>query len=197
MGNRGTSIGVVVLLVALCAPAHAGSHRQPEMGRVVATVTTLEGTVHMPGVEVELRDPALGIVIAKTVTDGAGQVVFPDVPGGRYLISASGPGFMPSDSAPFDVRPNETAQVILDAKLMFVLPGVQVRANTPSPTDSLQPVSTSDMLSGSLFETAPLEGDDFRSLLPLLRQTLMPAGAVGTSISTADHDYSIARRRRA
>jgi hypothetical protein len=75
---------------------------------------------------------------------------------------------MPSDSAPLDVRPNETAQVILDAKLMFVRPGVQVRANTPSPTDSLQPVSTSDMLSGSLFETAPLEGDDFRSLLPLL-----------------------------
>jgi outer membrane receptor protein involved in Fe transport len=32
----------------------------------------------------------------------------------------------------------------------------------------VQPVSTSDMLSGTLFETAPLQGDDFRSLLPLL-----------------------------
>ena len=75
---------------------------------------------------------------------------------------------MDRDSTVFVVRANETAQVILDAQLMFVLPGVQVRADTPSPTDSVQPVSMSDMLSGSLFETAPLEGDDFRSLLPLL-----------------------------
>jgi hypothetical protein len=32
----------------------------------------------------------------------------------------------------------------------------------------VQPVSMSDMLDGSLLETAPLEGDDFQSLLPLL-----------------------------
>ena len=36
------------------------------------------------------------------------------------------------------------------------------------PTDSVQPVSMSDMLSGSILESAPLEGDDFQSLLPLL-----------------------------
>ena len=36
------------------------------------------------------------------------------------------------------------------------------------PNDSVQPVSTSDMLSGSVLESAPLEGDDFQSLLPLL-----------------------------
>ncbi len=104
----------------------------------------------------------------RSATDGAGQVTFPDVPIGRYVITASGPGFLNRDSTVFVVRANETAQVILDAQLTFVLPGVQVRADTPSPTDSVQPVSMSDMLSGSLFETAPLEGDDFRSLLPLL-----------------------------
>jgi hypothetical protein len=169
MVHHGTCVGVVGLLVALWVPTEAAPAAQPTTtGRVVATITTLEGTVHMPGVDVELRDPGLSIVIAKTVTDGTGQVTFPDVPAGRYIISVSGPGFMTRESAVFDVRAAETAQVILDAKLMFVLPGVQVRANTPSPTDSVQPVSMSDMLSGSLFETAPLEGDDFRSLLPLL-----------------------------
>jgi hypothetical protein len=158
----------------LCAQAlHAGGQAQSAQagtsGRVVATITTLEGTVHMSGVEVELRDPDQGtMVIAKTATDGAGRVTFPDVPAGRYIITASGPGFVSRDSVVFDVRANETAQVILDAQLAVVLPGVQVRAATLSPTDSIQPVSTSGMLSGSLFETAPLEGDDFRSLLPLL-----------------------------
>ena len=171
MSNYRTCIGPGVLLLAwlvVGAPAEAGTQQPAGTGRVVATITTLEGTVHMPGVDVELRDPELSIVIAKTATDGSGQVTFPDVPTGRYVITASGPGFMSRDSALFVVRANETAQVILDVKLMFVLPGIQVRANTPSPTDSVQPVSMSDMLSGSLFETAPLEGDDFRSLLPLL-----------------------------
>ena len=166
-----TWFGVGVLLVSLGGSAAAAPMQaaQPATtGRVVATITTLEGTVHMPGVQVELRDPDARIVIAQTETDGAGQVVFPDVPAGRYLITASGAGFVERDSTVFVVRPNETAQVILDAQLSFVLPGVQVRAGTPSPTDSVQPVSMSDMLSGTLFETAPLEGDDFRSLLPLL-----------------------------
>ena len=172
MCSRGTWFGIGVFLVLLWGPAAAAAEptpsAQPTTGRVVATITTLEGTVHMPGIRIELRDPDERIVIAKTETDGAGQVTFPDVPIGRYLITASGPGFVDRDSTVFVVRANETAQVILDAQLTFVLPGVQVRADTPSPTDSVQPVSMSDMLSGSLFETAPLEGDDFRSLLPLL-----------------------------
>jgi hypothetical protein len=180
MRSRGISFGVGVFLALLWgqAPAHAEPLQaaQPAAtGRVVATITTLEGTVRMPGIQIELRDADAGIVIAKTATDGAGQVIFPDVPAGRYLITASGPGFLGRDSTVFVVRANETAQVILDAQLAFVLPGVQVRADTPSPTDSVQPVSMSDMLSGSLFETAPIEGDDFRSLLPLLPSVVRDA----------------------
>jgi hypothetical protein len=34
-------------------------------GRVVATITTLEGTMHIPGVQVELRAAADRIVIAR------------------------------------------------------------------------------------------------------------------------------------
>ena len=172
MPSHRTLLGVGVLLLSLwgapVASASAQSGQPASTGRVVATITTLEGTVHMPGIQIELRNPDERIVIAKTETDGAGQVTFADVPIGRYLITASGPGFLNRDSTAFDVRANETAHVILDAQLTFVLPGVRVRADTPSPTDSVQPVSMSDMLSGSLFETAPLEGDDFRSLLPLL-----------------------------
>ena len=137
-------------------------------GRVLVTVTTLEGAVHVPGVHVELREATDRLVIAKSVTDGAGQVVFPDVPGGEYIITVSRPGFVARDSMVFTVRAGDTAQVLLDTQLVFVLPEVQVRAAAPSPTDSVQPVSMSDMLSGSVLESVPLEGDDFRSLLPLL-----------------------------
>ena len=85
MRSRGTWFGVGVLLVSLWGPAVAAAEptqsAQPATtGRVVATITTLEGTVHMPGIQIELRDPDERIVIAKTETDGAGQVTFPDVP---------------------------------------------------------------------------------------------------------------------
>jgi len=167
----------VLLLSLMCcalpARAHPGVAVQAGQpagnGRVVATITTLQGSVHMPGVEVELRTSSpTATVLAKTTTDGAGLVTFPDVPPGRYILTATRPGFVSRNSAEFDVRANDAAQVLLDIELTFVMPEVEVRALTASPTNSVQPVSMSDMLSGSIFETAPIEGDDFQSLLLLL-----------------------------
>ncbi|MGQ0733334.1 MAG: TonB-dependent receptor domain-containing protein [Acidobacteriota bacterium] len=176
--SRRPAVGLVMIVVlGLGSPAEAtrraetfvpiGETPQATTGRVIATITTLEGTVRMPGVDVELRAPD-GIVLARTVTDGAGQVVFPDCPPGRFTLTAARPGFVPRDSAPFDVRPGEVTEVLLDIQLTFVMPAVEVRAPSASPTNSVQPVSMSDMLAGSVMELAPLEGDDFQSLLPLL-----------------------------
>jgi hypothetical protein len=163
----------VVLLLPLAAPPIDASELpqsgQPgTAGRVVVTVTTLDGAVHLPGAEVELRAAGGGPAIARSLTDGGGQVTFPDIPSGLYVVTASRSGFIARDSAPFEVKTDETARVLVDTQLTFVLPEVQVRTELPSPTDSVQPVSMSDMLSGSIFESAPLEGDDFQSLLPLL-----------------------------
>jgi hypothetical protein len=150
------------------APADSSIRQQAAAsGRVVATITVLEGTVRMGGVDVELRSIDGNVVLARTVSDGTGQVTFPDVPAGRYAVRATRPGFVSTSSTPFDVRSGETAQVLVDLQLTFVAPSVEVRAPTAA-TQSVQPVSTSDMLSGSVLNLAPLEGDDFQSLLPLL-----------------------------
>jgi hypothetical protein len=155
---------------AFAAPANTVAplvHRSADSGRVIATITALDGTVRMPGVEVELRTFDGNVVLAKTSSDGAGQVAFPGVPPGRYVIRAEKAGFVAISSPPFDVRDGETAQVLVELLLTFTAPTVEVRAPT-SPTQSVQPVSASDMLSGAVLEVAPLEGDDFHSLLPLL-----------------------------
>jgi hypothetical protein len=168
----GRACAALALLSCLLQPARAAAGQPPQdtgaSGRVVATITTLEGSVQMSGVAVELREDASGLVLARTLTDDAGQVTLPDVPSGQYAIVASRPGFIERRSPPFTVRPGETTQVLLDMPLAFVPPPVEVRANAPSPIDSQQPVSMSDMLSGPVFESAPLQGDDFQSLLPLL-----------------------------
>jgi len=161
-------LATVVLFLSLFHSALVPAGQPVETGRILATVTTLEGTVHMSGVQLELRTSTDATVLAKTMTDGAGLVTFPDVPPGRYVIQATRPGFVSNDSAIFDVRAGEVAQVLIDIRLTFVMPEIEVRAETPSPTDSVQPVSMSDMLAGSVLEIAPLEGDDFQSLLLLL-----------------------------
>ena len=143
------------------------SQRERESGRVVATITVLEGTVRMSGVDVALRSVDGNQVLAQTISDGVGQVTVADVPPGRYVVEATRPGFVAATSAPFEVTAGETAQVLVDLRLTFVAPSVEVRAPT-SPTQSVQPVSTSDMLSGSVLDLAPIQGDDFQSLLPLL-----------------------------
>ena len=150
------------------APAQQDDKRPPGAPGVRVIVTTLEGTVHMPGAEVELRQSSDGTVVAKTVTDGAGQVMFPDVAPGRYVVRVSRRGLVETDSAPFEVGATGIAQVLIDTPLGFVAPPVEVGATGPSPTDSVQPVAMSDMLGGSVIASAPIEGDDFQSLLPLL-----------------------------
>jgi hypothetical protein len=173
MRTTGSRIFLALLWSVSIAPVVYGAQSAdtrptPDSGRVLVTITTLEGTVHMPGVQVELRPSDGKLAIARSLTDGAGQVGFPDVPAGEYVVTASHAGFVSRDSATFMVRGGEVAQVLLDVRLAFVPPDVQVEAETPLPTDSVQPVSMSDMLSGSILESVPLEGDDYQSLLPLL-----------------------------
>src|SRR5262245_26516584 len=122
----------------------------------------------MPGVHVELRAASDVTILASTMTDGSGNVTFPDVPPGRYLVTAAREGFRPIDSATFSVRANEVAEVLVDIQLTFVMPPVDVQSSLPSPTNSVQPVSMSDMLSGTVLDVAPLVGDDFQNLLLLL-----------------------------
>ena len=135
---------------------------------MVAIITALEGTVQMPNVQVELLTAGEAVAIAKTLTDAAGQVEFPDVPAGRYTVKASHPGFGAKDSPVFDVKSGEIARVLLDIDLTFTPAAVEVRGGAAAATDSVQPVSISDTVSGSVFDLAPLPGDDFRSLLTLL-----------------------------
>jgi len=137
-------------------------------GEVVVTVTTLDATVHLPGVQITLSPTADTTVIAATTTDGRGIVTFPDVPPGRYIVTATRAGFIPTTSTPFTVHPNAVARVLVDITLTFEMPPVQVRADMPSPTDSVQPVSMSDMLAGDVLDVSPLLGDDFHNLLQLL-----------------------------
>jgi len=140
--------------------------RQAESGRVVVTLV-LE-SVRIPAVSVVLRSVDRGVAVGETTSDAIGQVTFPDVPAGRYIVRATRDGFANAESAPFSVDRGETEQVLVEMRLTFVRESVDVIAPANSPTESLQPVAVSDVLSGAKMDIQPLAGDDFQSLLTVL-----------------------------
>jgi hypothetical protein len=157
---------------AIVALASAPSQQLPSQsptsgtGRIVVTIA-LEG-LRIPAVDVELRSVDGNIVVGKTTSDAVGQVTFPDVRPGRYLVHATRDGFADTDSTPFAVSAGEVEQVLIEMRLTFVRESVDVVVPANSPTESLQPVAVSDVLTGAKMDIQPLAGDDFQSLLTVL-----------------------------
>ena len=135
-------------------------------GRVVVTIS-LEG-VRIPAVNVVLSDVNGNVAVARTTSDSIGQVMFPDVPPGLYVVKVQRDGFADTESAPFTVGSGKTEQVLIEMRLTFVRESVEVVAPANSPTESLQPVAVSDVLTGAKMDIQPLAGDDFQSLLTVL-----------------------------
>jgi hypothetical protein len=148
------------------APGGTSQPRGSGPARIIVTIV-VEG-LRIPGVKVELRDVRRNVVIAETLSDVVGQVTFPDVPPAQYVVHAVRDGFADTDSAPFTVSPGETEQVLVEMRLTFVRESVDVVAPANSPTESLQPVAVSDVLTGAKMDIQPLAGDDFQSLLTVL-----------------------------
>jgi len=168
-----TAAAAAILMAAVLSGAQTGATtggtsqtRGSGPARIIVTIV-VEG-LRIPGVKVELRDVRRNVVIAETLSDVVGQVTFPDVPPAQYVVHAVRDGFADTDSAPFTVSPGETEQVLVEMRLTFVRESVDVVAPANSPTESLQPVAVSDVLTGAKMDIQPLAGDDFQSLLTVL-----------------------------
>jgi hypothetical protein len=151
--------------MAFVLGAALAAHAQTS-GQVVVTITT-EG-LRIPAVTVELRNVDQNVVLGRTTSDPIGQVVFPDVPAGRYVVHTAREGFEDATSSPFSVRAGQTELVLMEVRLTYIRESVDVVVPANSPTESLQPVAVSDVLTGAKMDVQPLAGDDFQSLLTLL-----------------------------
>ena len=168
-------IALAVHCLWLCVPLQAAAHAQqspsqPEAvagpGRVVVTIS-VEG-LRVPAATVALVSLDRDINVGQTISDAVGQAAFPDVEAGRYLVRVSRDGFADSESSPFSLDAAETERVLVEMRLTFVRESVEVVAPANSPTESLQPVAVSDVLTGAKMDIQPLAGDDFQSLLAVL-----------------------------
>jgi Carboxypeptidase regulatory-like domain/TonB dependent receptor-like, beta-barrel len=172
LGFNATSSTSLSRPSAIVSSVRASSQQLPSQsptsgtGRIVVTIALEQ--LRIPAVDVELRSVDGNIVVGKTTSDAVGQVTFPDVRPGRYKVHATRDGFADTDSAPFEVSAGEVEQVLVEMRLTFVRESVDVVVPANSPTESLQPVAVSDVLTGAKMDIQPLAGDDFQSLLTLL-----------------------------
>ena len=159
-------------------------------GRVVVTLA-VEG-VRVPSVTVSLRSVDANVVVGQTTSDSIGQVMFPEVPSGRYVVRAVRDGFVDAESAPVTIRAGETEHVLVEMRLTFVRESVEVVVPANSPTESLQPVAVSDVLTGAKMDIQPLAGDDFQSLLTVLPSVIRgPETQAWNDPSTGDFDLEL------
>ena len=168
-------IALAVHCLWLCVPLQAAAHArqnppQPEAavgpGRVAVTIS-VEG-LRVPAATVALVSLDRNVSVGQTISDPVGQASFPDVQAGRYLVRVTRDGFVDSESAPFSLDAGETEHVLVEMRLTFIRESVEVVVPANSPTESLQPVAVSDVLTGAKMEIQPLAGDDFQSLLTVL-----------------------------
>ena len=102
-----TSFASLVFCLLFAAAAQAQPAQESSgPGRVAVTIS-VEG-LRIPAVQVELRDIGRNVIVGRTSADAIGQVLFSDVPAGRYIVRATREGFAEAESAPFDVRNDGT-----------------------------------------------------------------------------------------
>ena len=96
------SLLLVVAVFTVGATAPEAALAQTDTGAIVGTVADVSGGV-LPGVSVTATQDETGVV-STTVTNAAGQYVFPSLRVGRYTVAAELQGF--KRMLQRDVRPS-------------------------------------------------------------------------------------------
>ncbi|MGA9672016.1 MAG: TonB-dependent receptor [Terracidiphilus sp.] len=151
------ALALVVLVIVSSTIATGQTFR----GSINGTVTDGSGAV-IPGAKVTAIDVATATA-HDTISSGAGEFLFNDLPQGTYTVKAEAPGF----------RITEVTGVQVQAGKIYTLPvrlGVAQQATTVEvAADSLSldttTVTQTTVLDGQALQDVPLNGRDFTQLL--------------------------------
>jgi hypothetical protein len=132
----------VLLAIALVVLPAWGTAQTPS-GTISGLVTTQTGTIPLPGALIAVENSA-GIRVSSLTSQGDGRFATPDLPPGRYTISASLDGFLTTSSA-VRVVPGQRVDVALDLPIGGFSESVRVEAASPiistegtlTPTESI------------------------------------------------------------
>jgi hypothetical protein len=135
----------------------------PKGGSVHGTIYSIPDNRTVPGAAVSALS-AGGEMVQKTVSDEDGHFVLSDLTAGRYEILAELQGF---ESVRQTVEVEELSIVRIEFKLPVarIRESVEVQASKPG---DLKDSSSGETVEGRLVDLAPLRGDNYQALLPLV-----------------------------
>lgn len=150
-------------VLALCLSAVSLAPAQSSTrGTITGLTVTAEGGVRLPGAIVEILDAKTKAVLASTVSDAEGAFRFEAVPIAPVALRVRLAGFADAVTTNITMAPGTVKTIDIPLSVARLSETVQV---TERQADARSPTET---LSGSLIDTAPVAGDSYQALLPLV-----------------------------
>lgn len=163
--KRGRLWACVSLAIALLGLSPVPAVAQtPTSGLIQGIASTTPNPAPLPGVTVTLIAEPGDREVGVAITDADGVFRFLDVAAGRYRLHASLPGFDEVVRNGLVVSLGSHLDVTLEIPL-----GLQERAEAVAAAGQDQTTADAQAsVAGHLIDVAPVKGDDFQALLPLL-----------------------------
>ena len=149
--------------VVLLATMPIAGHAQLSSASVTGLVQDSSGAI-LPAAKVTLRNTDTGVV-RTTVSNGAGNYTFLNVPPGRYTMLFTAEHFNSEDVAPFELTVNQT----LSLNGSLSVGQVQTTVNVSAQNSGIE-ASTAELgsvIGGKAVHDLPLNGRNFTALLTL------------------------------
>ncbi|MEP6914164.1 MAG: TonB-dependent receptor [Acidobacteriota bacterium] len=155
------------LAIAVAVSRPLPGQAQTPGASIAGTTTTQSGTLRLPGVTVTLTtdssDPSAA-AISVGVSDGEGRFEFTLLPAGRYSLRASLAGFAEVRRNGLTLGAGGRLEPTLDLAPAITEHVDAVGARLPVAVTG----GAQETIDGRLMDLAPVRGDDFRALLPML-----------------------------
>lgn len=156
-------IRLMLLSGLLCSSVAQDSQQSASIKGIV---TSQEKTRAVPGAQVEVVDVASGQSAGTTLTDENGDYLISGLLPGTYQVSVSMQGFAKRASNPVTLSAGQQLQIDLDLELASLQESVEVVGTRPQEVPETG--TSQEMVEGGRIDVAPVRGDGFRALLPLL-----------------------------
>ena len=167
---RFRNIALAFLMLALAMPAFA----QEQRASIEGVVKDATGAV-MPGVTVEARNEAIGIVVT-AVTDANGVYRFPSLASGIYDVTATLAGFNTASTPDVPLTLGQIKKVDFTLAIAGVAESIQVTAE--SPLVDVRQSARSTSIRNEQIDLLP-RGRDFASLVTQAPGANLESGKLG------------------
>ena len=134
--------------------------------KVTGEVLTWKDKSVLPGVAVELIEDSGGELVQRTVSDDLGRFSLESVAPGIYRLRARLPGFADYETEGFSLATGQQKSLRMELKLAALQDQVEVVADREE--ESRQTGTSAETVAADRINVAPVRGDDFGDLLPLM-----------------------------